>query len=191
MDYRFFSPVNVVAWVLASAQTVSTSLTGTYVRTGTTVVVTCNNHGHRVGHKVRCDFTSGTAADGAFRITAVTTNTFTFTHGTSGDTSGNVTLPRLELYMSKNVHSVVPTGANTQNSDNAVNLSIDLPSTNYFTYGTTRNAGVSGNDNGTTSVRFCGEVEVSTERTINSFKCLGATTGAASSDHQINMAVMI
>lgn len=178
----------VVAWVNSSAQTVNNSVTGTYVRTGTEVVVTSTAHGHRVGHKVRFDATSGSATDGLFNITAVTANTFTFTHGTSGNTSGNCNLPRLEIYNSKNVHTVIP-AANTQSSDNHVNLSVDLPDVNYSVQGTSRNAGVSGNDNGTTSVRFVGETEVSTHRTVNSFKTTGATTSAGSSDHQINMVV--
>lgn len=177
-----------VAWVNSSAQTVNNSVTGTYVRTGTEVVVTSTAHGHRVGHKVRFDATSGSATDGLFNITAVTANTFTFTHGTSGNTSGDCNLPRLEIYNSKNIHSVVP-AANTQSSDNHVNLSIDLPDVNYSVQGTSRNAGVSGNDNGTTPVRFVGETEVSTQRTVNSFKTTGATTSAGSSDHQINMIV--
>lgn len=178
-----------VAWVNATVQVTSTAVTGTYVRTGTTVVVTSANHGHRVGHKVRFDATSGTATDGTFRITAVTTDTFTFTHGTSGATSGNCNLPRHEIYESKNVHSVIPSGGNTGTSDSAVNLNFDLPSTDYTVLGTARNAGVTGNDNGTSSIRFVGEVEASTERTVNSFKTLGGTTGGGSSDHNVNVVV--
>lgn len=79
--------------------TVSTSqtragLSGTYARAGTTVTVTFNSHGFVVGDTVYLDFTTGTATDGAFVVTAVTTNTFTVTHGTSGTTSGNVTIYR-------------------------------------------------------------------------------------------------
>jgi len=79
--------------------TISTSqtragLSGTYARSGTTVTVTFNSHGFVVGDTVYLDFTTGTATDGAFAITAVTTNTFTITHGTSGTTSGNVTIYR-------------------------------------------------------------------------------------------------
>jgi len=67
-------------------------LSATYVRTGTSVVVTYTAHGLAVGNTVHLDFTSGSATDGAFVITAITTNTFTITHGTSGSTSGNVTV---------------------------------------------------------------------------------------------------
>lgn len=69
-------------------------LSATYVRTGTSVVVTFTAHGLLVGDTVHLDFTTGTATDGAFVITAVTANTFTVTHGTSGSTSGNVTVHR-------------------------------------------------------------------------------------------------
>jgi hypothetical protein len=178
-----------VAWVVGSAQTVSTAISGTYSRTGTTVTVTATAHGHKVGHKVRIDATSGTMADGIFRVTSVIdANNFTFEHGTSGATSGNCNLLRLEIYKSKNVHSLIP-HANTQSAENYVNLSQDMPDLDYYATGSTRNAGVTGNDNGTTSARFCNEVEVSTERTINSFKTLGSTTSSGSSDHNINMMV--
>jgi hypothetical protein len=69
-------------------------LAATYSRTLTTVTVTFTAHGLLVGDTVHLDFTSGTATDGAFAITAVTANTFTITHGTSGTTSGNVTVHR-------------------------------------------------------------------------------------------------
>jgi hypothetical protein len=79
--------------------TISTSQTrngisGTYARAAAVVTVTATAHGLSVGDTVYLDFTSGTATDGAFAITAVTANTFTITHGTSGTTSGNVTVYR-------------------------------------------------------------------------------------------------
>jgi hypothetical protein len=175
------------AWVNATPQVIADTA-ATYVRTGDQVVVTLNDHGHRVGHKVRVDATSGTMADITARITAVTTNTFTFTHTTSANTSGDCNLKRLEIYNSKNIHSAIP-GANTGSADNYVNLDFDMPDTEYIVAGSTRNAGVTGNDNGSVVTRFCGEVDVSTERTVNSFNTYGATTSAASSDHQINLLV--
>jgi hypothetical protein len=69
-------------------------LSATYARALTTVTVTSTAHGLLVGDTVHLDFTSGTAADGAFAIETVTANTFTITHGTSGTTSGNVTVHR-------------------------------------------------------------------------------------------------
>lgn len=65
---------------------------GTYSRTGTTVTVTSAHHGLVSGDSVKLDFTSGSATDGVFAVTVVDENSFTVTHGTSGSTSGNVTL---------------------------------------------------------------------------------------------------
>ena len=73
----------------------TTALTGTYSRTGTTVTASITNHGYSVGESVTLDFTSGAAADGIFEIlTTADANTFTVTHGDSGSTSGNCTIPR-------------------------------------------------------------------------------------------------
>lgn len=66
--------------------------TGTYSRTGTTVTVSCNSHGYAVDKWVTLDFTSGAATDGEFQVVTSSTNSFTVTHGTSGTTSGNVTI---------------------------------------------------------------------------------------------------
>jgi hypothetical protein len=77
-----------------SASQTRNGISGTYARALTVVTVTATAHGLSVGDTVYLDFTSGTATDGAFVITAVTTNTFTITHGTSGTTSGNVTVYR-------------------------------------------------------------------------------------------------
>jgi hypothetical protein len=77
-----------------SASQTRNGISGTYARTLAVVTVTATAHGLSVGDTVYLDFTSGTAADGAFAITAVTANTFTITHGTSGTTSGNVTVYR-------------------------------------------------------------------------------------------------
>lgn len=65
--------------------------TGTYSQTGsTTITVTINNHGLSNGASVTLDFTSGTATDGTFTISGVTTNTFTVTASASATTSGDV-----------------------------------------------------------------------------------------------------
>jgi hypothetical protein len=77
-----------------SASQTRNGISGTYARALAVVTVTASAHGLSVGDTVYLDFTSGTATDGAFAITAVTTNTFTITHGTSGTTSGNVTVYR-------------------------------------------------------------------------------------------------
>jgi hypothetical protein len=103
------------------------NLAGTYVRAGATVTVTCVNHGHAVGHLVYLDFTSGTATDGAFEITAVSENTFTATHGSAGTTSGNVTLRRNVIINNFNVHSIIDTYV----GDYVLNFTNNQPNANY------------------------------------------------------------
>lgn len=67
--------------------------TGTYSQSGTTAItVTITNHGLSNGATVTLDFTSGTAIDGTFTISGVTTNTFTVTANAAATTSGNVGL---------------------------------------------------------------------------------------------------
>lgn len=65
---------------------------GTYSRTGYTVTVTAANHGLTSNDYVYLDFTSGAATDGRFQVTVSDANTFTLTHGSTGSTSGNVTV---------------------------------------------------------------------------------------------------
>ena len=72
-----------------------TPLTGTYVRSGTTVTATITNHGYQINESVTIDFTSGGAADGTFTVASVAdANTFTITHGDSGTiTTSNLSIP--------------------------------------------------------------------------------------------------
>ena len=64
---------------------------GTYNQSGsTTVTVTSTAHGLSNGNSITFDFTTGTAVDGAFTITVVDANTFTYTAASSLTTSGNV-----------------------------------------------------------------------------------------------------
>lgn len=65
---------------------------GTYSRSSTTVTVTAANHGLANNDYVTLDFTSGAATDGRFQVTVVDANSFQVTHGSSGSTSGNVTI---------------------------------------------------------------------------------------------------
>jgi hypothetical protein len=98
------------AWGVADSVNLS-DVSGTYSRTGTTVTVTVTGHNVLVGHAVYADFTSGTAVDGLFECTAVTdANTFTFTHGTSGSTSGNITLKRATIKASGNISTIARSG---------------------------------------------------------------------------------
>lgn len=164
------------AVVRYSAQTVTSALTGTYTRVGTLVTVTAAGHTHRVGHYVRFDATSGGAADGSFFITSVSGDDFTFTHGTSGDTSGNCALPRLAPQHMKNVHSVVPI-SNTQTSTNWVNLSFDMPDLNYsIAHNTNATAETGGS-------RVC--QMIMGDRALNCFAMEGRVLGDGSgtSDH--------
>jgi hypothetical protein len=76
---------------LPSASALYTS-SGTYAISGsTTLTVNSTSHGRSVNDVVYLKFTSGTASDGYFTVTDVTTNTFTVTYGSSITTSGNVT----------------------------------------------------------------------------------------------------
>lgn len=115
-------------WVKV-VQTVQADVAATYSRTLTTVTVTATNHGHIVGHVVYADFTSGTATDGLFTITSVPdANTFTFTHGVSGSTSGNVTLKR-HSFVGENIHSVTDNAAAAGSS--VVNFSAPFANNDY------------------------------------------------------------
>jgi hypothetical protein len=99
-------PGVATAWVNFDGTTAA-NVSGTYSRTGTTVTVTLADHGHIAGHVIYADFTSGAASDGLFTISSVIdANTFTFTHGSSGTTSGNVTFLRRLIRGSLNIHSV-------------------------------------------------------------------------------------
>ena len=58
-------------------------VTAVYAQTGTTVTITSNSHGRAVGNTIIFDATSGAGVDGTYIITSISTNTFTFTSGTS------------------------------------------------------------------------------------------------------------
>lgn len=120
------------AWVNFNGTTAA-NVSGTYSRTGTTVTVTLANHGHIAGHVIYADFTSGAASDGLFTIASVIdANTFTFTHGSSGSTSGNVTFLRRLIRSSCNIHSVTHTNSNGLH---VINFSPELPADYSFSYG--------------------------------------------------------
>ena len=68
------------------------SVSGTYDVPGSTVcTVTIANHGLANGDRVYLNFTSGSAADGPYDVSNVSTNTFTVTVA-SATTNGNVTM---------------------------------------------------------------------------------------------------
>jgi hypothetical protein len=148
----------VRAWVNFNGTTAA-NIGGTYVRSATTVTVTTTvDHGLIVGHKVFLDFTSGAAADGAFVVTGITSSTiFTVTHGTSGATSGSVTLNRSLIRASGNVANVSTLGVGQY----AVNFTTAFPDANYARSGfanftTSAVAGfVGGNSTTTTTAQSC------------------------------------
>ena len=74
----------------------TSTLTGTYIATGGTTTIICNftAHGFSAGDPVILDFTSGSATDGTYTVSAsgLSTDRFFVTSATSLDTSGNVTL---------------------------------------------------------------------------------------------------
>lgn len=113
--------------------TTDDNVTGTYSRSGTTVTVSVTAHGHVVGHRVYLDFTTGTAADGIFTITSVADpDTFTVTHGTSGTTSGNVTLLRRAITASSGVSNVI---YHNSIGTYTINFSAAFANANYHVWG--------------------------------------------------------
>lgn len=120
------------AWVNFNGL-VAANISGSYVRVGTTVTVTIAGHGLLVGHQVYLDFTTGTAADGTFLITSVTdANTFTVTHGTSGNTSGNVTVQLRQIRQSGNVSNI----SYISSGNFIVNFTTAMPTATYQVNGT-------------------------------------------------------
>jgi hypothetical protein len=120
------------AWVNFNGTTAA-NISGSYVRAGTTVTVTITSHGLLVGHQVYLDFTTGAAVDGVFVVTSVAdVNTFTVTHGTSGSTSGSVTVQLRQIRQSGNVSNVsfVSTG------NFIINFTSPMPTATYQVNGT-------------------------------------------------------
>jgi hypothetical protein len=121
------------AWVFYDPDVpLSPAFSGTYSRSGTTVTVVAAGHGLKTGSLVYLDFNTGTATDGEFIITGVSTttvadDTFTITHGASGTTSGNVTLPRASINGAGNVSSVSIIATGRQ----VVNFTIPMEDSNY------------------------------------------------------------
>ena len=85
-SFNFFDfglPIEEVRYVTAP-------ISATYVKTGTTVVVSLTDHGYLVGEDIFLDYTSGTATDETLSIVSKTNNTFTCTSAVSITTAGNV-----------------------------------------------------------------------------------------------------
>jgi hypothetical protein len=117
------------------------SLTATYTRTGSTVTVTRNNHGYSNGTYMYIDFgagTGGTATDGFYQISNVTTNTFDITDTASGTiTSGTGTTIRAVVTAMRNIASVTYVAANKF----TVTMTNAMPDSNYVVNVTPHSAG--------------------------------------------------
>ena len=74
--------------------------TGTYSQSGTTVTITISNHGVAIGDVLTIDYTSGSATDGSFTVTAAS----------SGTNSGNVsiTLSGAKLFVCEGWNKNIP-----------------------------------------------------------------------------------
>ena len=100
------------------------TITATYTQSGTTVTVTSNSHGRSQDDYVNFDALTGAGVDGVYRITAVATNTFTFTSGTSQTvSSSNCTFAFVNT-----IDTLIPAG--TFWDDYAPNGNFDGPQVN-------------------------------------------------------------
>ena len=132
------------AWAHIDGLSTASNISATYNQTGTSCIVTATGHNFRVGDWVYLDFTSGTATDGLFQIVTTATNLFGV-NLPSATTSGNVTIKRMVLLGSGNVHSVM-SGAPGYF---VINFTTEMPTQHYAMAGscnsfnsTSINAGV-------------------------------------------------
>ena len=82
--YDFGLPILEVRYLAPSVNAI-------YSQSGTTLIVTKNDHGLFPGDNVFLDISSGSATDETLTIQSKTQNTFTVTASSSASTSGNVT----------------------------------------------------------------------------------------------------
>ena len=100
------------------------TITATYTQSGTTVQITSASHGRAVGNYIDFNSITGAGVDGVYQITAVTTNTFDFTSGTSQTvSSSNCTFAFINT-----IDQLIPTG--TLWDDYALNGNFDGPEVN-------------------------------------------------------------
>jgi hypothetical protein len=156
------------------------NLTGTYSQSGTTVTVTATAHGHKVGHQIYADVTSGTGVDGTYTVATVNPdgNSFTYTAGTSLTTSGNITLRRRSIRGSGNVQSVAYNGV----GDYTINFTTAMPDANYcVTTGWTSQGGaLTASYDGSASIYSAATVTASSVRVYAS---LGPTAGGEEAEY--------
>jgi hypothetical protein len=166
------------AWVNFDGVTAD-NLTGTYSQSGTTVTVTATAHGHKVGHQIYADVTSGTGVDGTYTVATVPdANSFTYTAGTSLTTSGNITLRRRSIRGSGNVQSVAYNGV----GDYTINFTTAMPDANYcVTTGWTSQGGaLTASYDGSASIYSAATVTASSVRVYAS---LGPTAGGEEAEY--------
>lgn len=137
------------AWVFFSGS-VTNDLSGNWARSGTTVTVTMNEHGVKVGHKLYLNF-NATVADGIYEVTSVVdSDNFTVTSATSGTASGTVISLRQTVRNSGNVSYVSRQGT----GDYLINFIEAMPS-EYYGFAFTAAAGQSYIDSGTLPTTMC------------------------------------
>ena len=67
--------------------------TGTYSQSATTVTISITSHGVAIGDVLTIDYTSGSATDGTFAVSSVTSDdVFVVTAASSATNSGNVSI---------------------------------------------------------------------------------------------------
>jgi hypothetical protein len=160
-------------------------ISATYSQSGTTVVLTVASHAYQVGHYIYVNITTGTAADGLYVVTAVTSTTITYTALTSLTTSGNATIQQCSVYAgSQNVANVVYQGTA---GVFIINFTTPMPFANYVAMGScgTNNGATfpapSGDDN--TMAFGCGSAGYNIGiRTTQSIR--GFTTDYAGTSYQ-------
>lgn len=104
------SSVTTNTFRVRSPNTIAANATGNVAGDSKTATVTINNHGLANNDRVYLNFTTGTATDGTYQISNVTTNTFTVILPTAQATSGDVSWTGYEFvddYDSKNLFDIL------------------------------------------------------------------------------------
>lgn len=126
------------AWLSFS---IPATVTTTYTRTGNTVTVTRNSHGYSNGTYMYIDFsagTGGTATDGFYQISNVSTNTFDITDTASGTIAGGtVTAIRAVVNAMRNITSVTYVNTN----EFTVTMTNAMTDSNYVVNVTSHSSG--------------------------------------------------
>ena len=84
--------VNAKLLVATTDSDPNATSSATYSQSGTTITITKNSHGFKIGSFIEITFTSGNGVSGNYEIITKGTNTFTVTAATGQTTSGSCTL---------------------------------------------------------------------------------------------------